>query len=155
MFVFKPTTKTYSDPVSATFLPGIPFGREYSRGDICLINEGFQASKIFLNSKIFKSALLSSKDFLEETLDIKIIDKNSPVKDTVSEVVEMDKTTKKSTKKYGKKLALDVEDLKPEEDSSEELKEIITEENTTAEPVEDSEEPTDNTAEDNAEIVSE
>ena len=77
MFVFKPTKQTYSDPVSATFLPGIPFGREKSRGDICLLHEGFAASKIFLNSLVLREAILNSKDFLEEVLDIKITDKSA------------------------------------------------------------------------------
>ena len=82
MFVFKPTTKTYSDPVSATFTPGIPFGREKSKGDICLLHEGFAASKIFLNSSVLREAILNSKDFLEEVLSIKITDKvgKEPVK---------------------------------------------------------------------------
>ena len=75
MFKFKPTTQTYSDPVSATFVPGIPFGREYSRGDICFYHEGFAASKIFLNSKVLREAMLNSADYLEEVLNIKITDK--------------------------------------------------------------------------------
>lgn len=75
MFVFKPTKHTYSDPVSATFLPGIPFGREKARGDMCLLHTGFSGSKVFLNSLILREAMLNSKDYLEEVLDIKIIDK--------------------------------------------------------------------------------
>jgi hypothetical protein len=75
MFVFKPTEKTYSDPVSATFAPGIPFGREKSRGDVCLLHEGFAASKIFLNANVLREAMLNSKDYLEEVLQIKITDK--------------------------------------------------------------------------------
>lgn len=75
MFVFKPTNKTYSDPVAATFAPGIPFGREKSRGDICLLHTGFTASKIYLNSNVLREAILNSKDFLEEILQLKITDK--------------------------------------------------------------------------------
>lgn len=75
MFVFKPTTKTYSDPVAATFTPGIPFGREKSKGDICLLHEGFSASKIFLNSHVLREAILNSKDYLEEVLQLRITDK--------------------------------------------------------------------------------
>ena len=75
MFVFKPTNKTYSDPVAATFAPGIPFGREKSRGDICLLHTGFTASKIYLNSRVLREAILNSKDFLEEILQLKITDK--------------------------------------------------------------------------------
>ena len=76
MFRFKPTTQTYSDPVSATFKPGIPFGREYSKGDMCLLHEGFQSSKIFLNSTVLREAILNSKEYLEEALGLKITDKD-------------------------------------------------------------------------------
>ena len=75
MFVFKPTNKTYSDPVAATFAPGVPFGREKSRGDICLLHTGFSASKIYLNSKVLREAMLNSKDYLEEALNIRITDR--------------------------------------------------------------------------------
>ena len=75
MFVFKPTVKTYSDPVAATFTPGIPFGREKSKGDICLLHTGFSASKIYLNSRVLREAILNSKDYLEEVLQLKITDK--------------------------------------------------------------------------------
>lgn len=77
MFVFKPTKQTYSDPVSATFLPGLPFGREKSKGDICLLHEGFASSKIFLNSGVLREAMLNSKDYLEEVLGLKITDKQA------------------------------------------------------------------------------
>lgn len=76
MFRFKPTTQTYSDPVSATFKPGIPFGREYSKGDMCLLHDGFQSSKIFLNSTVLREAILNSKEYLEEALGLKITDKD-------------------------------------------------------------------------------
>lgn len=75
MFVFKPTVKTYSDPVAATFTPGIPFGREKSKGDICLLHTGFAASKIYLNSHVLREAILNSKDYLEEVLQLKITDR--------------------------------------------------------------------------------
>lgn len=75
MFVFKPTNKTYSDPIAATFVPGIPFGREKSKGDICLLHTGFASSKIFLNSKVLREAILNSKDYLEEVLQLRITDK--------------------------------------------------------------------------------
>lgn len=77
MFKFKPTIKTYSDPISAIFKPGIPFGREYSKGDICLLHDRIPGSKIFFNSKILREALLNSADFLEEALGISIIDKRT------------------------------------------------------------------------------
>ena len=74
MFNFKPTNKTYSDPVSAIFRPGVPFGRDYAKGDICLLHDRIPGSKIFLNSKILREAMLDSAEFLEEALEIKIID---------------------------------------------------------------------------------
>lgn len=74
MFKFKPTNKTYSDPISAIFKPGIPFGRQYTKGDICLLHDRIPGSKIFFNSLILREAMLNSKEFLEEALDIKIID---------------------------------------------------------------------------------
>lgn len=84
MFVFKPTEKTFSDPASATFVPGIPFGREYSKGDICFLHEELQGSKMFFNSNILREAILDSKDFLEEILEIKISDnKKTEVKKEV------------------------------------------------------------------------
>lgn len=82
MFVFKPTNRTYADPVSATFIPGIPFGREFSRGDICLLNEEFSGSMTFLNSRILRDAILASKEYLEEVLGLQIKD---ATKDLVSE----------------------------------------------------------------------
>ena len=83
MFVFKPTEKTYADPASATFRPGIPFGREYSKGDICLLHEEFVASKMFFNSKILRQALLDSAEFLEDALKIKIVDMSAVPVDEV------------------------------------------------------------------------
>jgi len=74
MFKFKPTNKTYSDPISAIFKPGIPFGRQYTKGDICLLHDRIPGSKIFFNSIILREAMLNSKEYLEEVLDIKIID---------------------------------------------------------------------------------
>lgn len=115
MFKFKPTSKTYSDPVAATFVPGIPFGRKYSKGDICLLHDGFQASKIFLNSNVFRDALLASKDFIEEICEIKITDRrdNNPKMDaSKAEVIEADvaKGIDIPTKS-GKELILDSVEL--------------------------------------------
>ncbi len=113
MFKFKSTKNTYSDPVSATFKPGIPFGRKYSAGDICLIHEGFQASKVFLNSKILRSALLNSKDFLEKVLEISIKDIRKQPKEIKKENVEVieAEVKKADIPKSGKELVLESEEL--------------------------------------------
>ena len=113
MFKFKPTRKTYSDPIAATFRPGIPLGRKYSAGDICLLHEGFQSSKMFLNSIVLRDALLNSKEYIEEVLEIRITDMrdiDSKVKLTPMEVVEAD-LAKADIPKSGKSLVLDSEDL--------------------------------------------
>lgn len=112
MFKFKSTKKTYSDPIAATFKPGIPFGRKYSAGDICLIHDGFQGSKTFLNSKILREALLNSKEFLEEVLEISIEDKRNYEKEPKEsmEVIEAD-LAKGNVPESGKELILDSEDL--------------------------------------------
>ena len=88
-FEFKPVEKTFSDPVSAVFKPGTPFGREYSRGDIVLLHPEISSSKIFLNSLILRDALLDSKEFMEEILGIKIIDTR------VEEIIKKPKGSKK------------------------------------------------------------
>lgn len=87
MFKFKATTETYSDPISATFVQGIPFGPEFSKGDIAFLHEEFAGSKIFFNSRVLREAMLESKDFLEKALDIKITDarKAEPVKEVKKE----------------------------------------------------------------------
>lgn len=113
MFKFKPTRKTYSDPIAATFKPGIPLGRKYSAGDMCLLHDGFQGSKVFLNSRVLRAALLNSKEYVEEVLEIRITDirDNEPkteVKDM--EVVEAD-LAKGDVPKSGDELILDSEDL--------------------------------------------
>ena len=113
MFKFKPTRKTYSDPIAATFKPGIPLGRKYSAGDMCLLHDGFQGSKVFLNSRVLRAALLNSKGYIEEVLEIRITDMrdNEPkteVKDM--EVVEAD-LAKGDVPKSGDDLILDSEDL--------------------------------------------
>lgn len=113
MFKFKPTRKTYSDPIAATFKPGIPLGRKYSAGDMCLLHDGFQGSKVFLNSRVLRAALLNSKEYIEEVLEIRITDMrdNEPkteVKDM--EVVEAD-LAKGDVPKSGDDLILDSEDL--------------------------------------------
>lgn len=112
MFKFKPTKKTYSDPTAATFKPGIPFGRKYSAGDICLLHDGFKSSKIFLNSRVLRAAILNSKEFLEEVLEISIKDKRESVEEPKKEmeVVEAD-LAKGNVPESGKDLILDSEDL--------------------------------------------
>ena len=112
MFKFKPTKKTYSDPTAATFKPGIPFGRKYSAGDICLLHEGFKTSKIFLNSRVLRSAILNSKEFLEEVLEISIKDTRVKVEEPKKEmeVIEAD-LAKGDVPESGKDLVLDTEDL--------------------------------------------
>lgn len=112
MFKFKPTRKTYSDPIAATFKPGIPFGRKFSKGDICLLNDGFQSSKVFLNSNVLRDALLNSKEFLEEILEISIVDRkdSNPNEIKDMEVVEAD-LAKGEVPESGKDLVLDTEDL--------------------------------------------
>ena len=112
MFKFKPTKKTYSDPTAATFKPGIPFGRKYSAGDICLLHEGFKTSKIFLNSRVLRSAILNSKEYLEEVLEISIKDTRVKVEEPKKEmeVIEAD-LAKGDVPESGKDLVLDTEDL--------------------------------------------
>lgn len=112
MFKFKLTKKTYTDPTAATFKPGIPFGRKFSKGDLCLLNDGFQASKVFLNSNVLREALLNSKELLEELLEVSIKDKRKPVEETKKdmEVVEAD-LAKGEVPESGKDLVLDTEDL--------------------------------------------
>jgi hypothetical protein len=112
MFKFKPTKKTYSDPTAATFKPGIPFGRKYSAGDICLLHEGFKTSKIFLNSRVLRAAILNSKEFLEEVLEISIKDTRVKVEEPKKEmeVIEAD-LAKGDVPESGKDLVLDTEDL--------------------------------------------
>ena len=127
MFVFKDTKHTYSDPVSATFLPGVPFGREKSKGDICLLHTGFAASKIFLNSSVLREALLNSKDLIEEKLDIKITDKKNalPPKAEKKEVKEAEvvilEEPKKPAKKNKKEAEIIVEEViaEPAEETAE------------------------------------
>lgn len=112
MFKFKPTRKTYSDPIAATFKPGIPLGRKYSAGDMCLLHDGFQGSKVFLNSRVLRAALLNSKEYVEEVLEIRITDirDNEPKEVKDMEVVEAD-LAKGDVPKSGDELILDSEDL--------------------------------------------
>lgn len=141
MFIFKPTTKTYSDPVSATFVPGLPFGREKSKGDICLLHEGFAASKIFLNSSVLREAILNSKDYLEEVLHLKITDKlgkepkkiesdavemYEPVGEEVTPTAEVIKETVVEEENL-EPIAEDVEAPKEEAEVTEEPKEEVVE----------------------------
>lgn len=112
MFKFKPTRKTYSDPIAATFKPGIPLGRKYSAGDMCLLHDGFQGSKVFLNSRVLRAALLNSKEYIEEVLELRITDirDNEPKEVKDMEVVEAD-LAKGDVPKSGDELILDSEDL--------------------------------------------
>ena len=112
MFKFKPTRKTYSDPIAATFKPGIPLGRKYSAGDMCLLHDGFQGSKVFLNSRVLRAALLNSKEYIEEVLELRITDirDNEPEEVKAMEVVEAD-LAKGDVPKSGDELILDTEDL--------------------------------------------
>lgn len=84
-FKFYPVEKTYTDPVTAVFRPAIPYGRKYFKGDIVLMHQGMIGSKIFLNSHILREALLSSANYLERVLEIKITDvaKSEEVKEEV------------------------------------------------------------------------
>ena len=113
MFKFKPTKKTYSDPVAAVFKPGIPFGRKFSKGDICLLHDGFHASKLFLNSTVLREALLNSKEFIEEICEISIVDRRDT--NTVEEVKDMEviegDLAKGDVPESGKSLILESEDL--------------------------------------------
>ena len=122
MFVFKPTVKTYSDPVAATFTPGIPFGREKSKGDICLLHTGFTASKIYLNSHVLREAILNSKEYLEEVLQLKITDKvgKEPAKvklDVEPEVYTPDESLKFPELPVDKDTIVEEEDLKVTENT--------------------------------------
>lgn len=121
MFVFKPTAKTYSDPIAATFVPGIPFGREKSRGDICLLHEGFSSSRIYLNSHVLREAILNSKDFLEEVLDIKITDKSGKkVEKSTVDTKDVDVYIPEEQPAIVEEEPLE-QDAKSEEDASKEM----------------------------------
>ena len=110
-FEFKPVEKTFSDPIAAVFKPGIPFGREYARGDIVLLHPEISSSKIFLNSKVLREALLDSKEYLEGVLNITITDnvkkpakkkKKEPAVEAVEEEVpEIDVDTEEAIKEAG------------------------------------------------------
>ena len=121
MFVFKPTKQTYSDPVSATFLPGIPFGRERARGDICLLHTGFSGSKVFLNSIILREAILNSKEYLEEALDIKIIDKLAKNEQAIQKAKKPKKDAKEAELYIAEEIVL------PTEEATEPATEQVTE----------------------------
>lgn len=144
MFTIKPTNQTYSDPVSATFLPGIPFGRELSRGDMCFYHTEIPSSKIFLNSKVLRTAILNSLEYVQQVLNLTIIDNDPVSKDTNTKSVKL--TKEKSTKKPDL-MILDTQDLPKVEDHTDEIdadileedvsKELIAEEAITLEPLED------------------
>lgn len=126
-FVFKPVEQTFSDPVAAVFRPGIPYGREYCKGDIVLLNPEISSSKIFLNSKILREAILESKDYIEKVLNLEIKDK------AVSEnPVEEKKSTKGKAKKDKEvpKEAPVLEDLAYEEEELIKENTEVTEETT-------------------------
>lgn len=109
MFKIKPTTQTYSDPVSSIFKPGVPLGREYAVGDMCLLHDEITGSKTFLNSKILREAILASIDFVQEILELEIKD------------VRPKEVTKEVPKKKETPTVIDEEPLKSTEvDTSEE-----------------------------------
>lgn len=91
-FKFKPVNKTFSDPVAATFKPGIPFGRDFSKGDIVLLHSEISSSKIYLNSNILRDALLNSKEYLKEALGL-----------IISDVRDIEEAPAKEVKKNSKK----------------------------------------------------
>ena len=101
-FEFRPVNRTFSDPVAAQFKPGTPFGREYSRGDVVLLHPEISSSKVYLNSKVLRDAILTSKEYLEEALELIINDANNieEVKEEVKEEAPKKETkAKKSSKK--------------------------------------------------------
>lgn len=113
-FEFRPVERTFSDPIAAQFKPGAPFGREYSRGDIVLLHPEISSSKIYLNSKVLRDAILASKDYVEEVLGLVISDALN---------VEETKEAKKETK--AKKNSKKVEE--PKEEPVEEVTEVTIE----------------------------
>lgn len=125
MFTIKPTNQTYSDPVSATFLPGIPFGREYSRGDMCFYHTEIPSSKIFLNSKVLRMAILDNLEYVQETLNLTIIDNDRVSEDTKVKVTKPKQD--KSVKKPGS-MILETKDLPSVEDHTGEIDADIPEE---------------------------
>lgn len=98
-FEFKPVSKTFSDPVSAQFKPGIPFGREFSKGDVVLLHPEITASKLYLNSNVLRDAMLRSKEYLEEVLEIKIIDAKTAPDSIEEETTDIEVKPKKTSRK--------------------------------------------------------
>lgn len=98
-FEFKPVSKTFSDPVAAQFKPGAPFGREFSRGDIVLLHPEISASKLYLNSNVLRDAMLRSKEYLEEALEIKIIDARTAPDSIEEETTDIEVKPKKTSRK--------------------------------------------------------
>ena len=119
-FIFKPVEHTFSDPIAAVFKPGTPFGREYSRGDIVLLHPEISSSKVYLNSLILRTAILESREYLEEKLGLIIQDKNE-VKET--NIKKESKTKSKKEKQVIEEDPL-LEKLKKEEPVIDE--EIVT-----------------------------
>ena len=93
-FKFKTVNKTFSDPVAATFKPGIPFGRNFSKGDIVLLHSEISSSKIYLNSNILRDAMLNSKEYLEEALGLIISDARNVEEAPAKEVKKNSKKAK-------------------------------------------------------------
>lgn len=93
-FIFRNTAKINCDPVTAIFKPGIPFGMEYFRGDLVLFHPEITVSKVFLNSKILREAILNSKDIVEEMLGLTITDALNKIEEAPVEIVK--KNSKKA-----------------------------------------------------------
>lgn len=97
-FEFRPVNRTFSDPIAAQFKPGTPFGREYSRGDVVLLHPEISSSKVYLNSKVLRDAILTSKEYLEEALGLIINDANN-IEEVKEEAPKKETKAKKSSKK--------------------------------------------------------
>ena len=120
-FKFKPVNKTFSDPVAATFKPGIPFGRNFSKGDIVLLHSEISSSKIYLNSNILRDAMLNSKEYLEEALGLIISDARN--------VEEAPAKGKKGKKVVDEESENELREWKDDTDSGASIAELIGDNN--------------------------
>jgi hypothetical protein len=122
-FEFKPISKTFSDPVTARFKPGAPFGREFSRCDIVLLHPEISTSKTYLNSTVLRDAMLASKDYLEEALGITITDARACPDSFEEEKTDIEVKPKKTSRKKSS------EEIIPEDEKTiDEVKTDIPEE---------------------------